>query len=124
MKTSDRPGRWVCATGLVFVALVLVGGPVLIGGSTPDASASGRAVTAFYAAHHSRQRIGAVLLTLAFVAFLFFAGMLRARWRRDDRAEAWAAVALAAAAVLVAGQTANARVTRALTDAPRRPPRR
>jgi hypothetical protein len=118
----EIPDRWAerCtpAAGLLFIALVLIGGPVLIGGSSPAADAPGGAVSAFYADHQSRQRAGAVLLAFAFAAFLFFAGSLRGRWRRHDPVETWGTIAVAAAAVLVAGQTANASMTWALTNEP------
>ena len=113
----SRWGRWAPLTGVVFVVLVVLGGPIE-GGNTPGSKATGAHVIAFFAAHRSRERASAVLLTLAFIVFMFFAGSLRSYLRRTKAAEGLAAVVLAAAAVLAAGQTAGSGVIFALSDAP------
>jgi hypothetical protein len=51
----SRWSRYSPLTGVVFVALVLVGGP-LLEGNTPGAKASGPRVITFYEAHRSRER--------------------------------------------------------------------
>jgi hypothetical protein len=117
MTASDHFDRYIPLTGLLFVFLVLIGGPVLEG-STPSASSSGAHVISFYTAHQARERAAAVALAFAFVAFLLFVGALRGRWRRAPRSEALTAVMLAAATVVVAGQTATAGIGYALADAP------
>jgi hypothetical protein len=117
--TLERWARWTPLTGVLFVVLVIAGGPVLAG-STPGARASSASVIAFYSAHRGRERAAAIVLALSFVAFLFFAGTLRARLRRRPGAEGLAALVLAAASVLVVGQSANEGVTYALTEAPGR----
>jgi hypothetical protein len=113
----SRWSRWACLTGVVFVALVVLGGPVAAG-NTPSSKATGPQVIAFFAANRSRERASAVLLTLAFIVFLFFAGSLRSYLRRTKAVEGLSAVVLAAAAVLAAGQTAGTGLIFALTDAP------
>jgi hypothetical protein len=103
--------------GLAFVALVIVGGPALER-SIPGDHASAAHVIAFYGDHRARERAGAIVLALAFAAFLFFAGALRALLRRSPGAEALAAVMFGASAVLVAGQTANEGIGYALSADP------
>jgi hypothetical protein len=109
--------RWAPLTGVAFIVLVVLGGPVAEG-DTPGSKATGAQVVAFFEAHRSRERAGAVLLTLAFVVFLFFAGSLRSYLRRTAALEGLGAVVLAAAAVLVAGQTAGSGLLFALSDSP------
>ena len=113
----SRWSRWASLTGVVFVVLVVLGGPVAAG-TTPNSKATGVHVIAFFEAHRSRERASAVLLTVAFIVFLFFAGSLRSYLRRTEAVEGLTAVVLAAAAVLAAGQTAGTGLVFALTDAP------
>jgi hypothetical protein len=118
--TEHRLGRLQRAaplTGLLFVVLVLIGGPGLEG-STPGAKASGAHVISFFSAHRERERIGVIILALAFVAFLFFAAFLRSRWRSRSGLEGLSALVLAAATVLVVGQSLTEGVGFALTTAP------
>jgi hypothetical protein len=115
----DRWARWTPLTGVLFVVLVLVGGPVLAQ-SAPGATASSASVISFYSAHRGRERAGAVVIALAFVAFLFFAATLRSRFRRTPGQEGLSALILAAATVLVVGQSADAGITYAITEAPAR----
>ena len=114
----SRWSRWASMTGVVFVALVVLGG--VAAGSTPGSKATGAHVIAFFEAHRSRERASAVLLTLAFIVFLFFAGSLRSYLRQRESVEGLSGVVLAAAAVLVAGQTAGSGLIFALSDAPAR----
>ena len=115
----SRWSRWTPLTGVVFVVLVALGGPILAG-STPGSKATGAQVISFFEAHRSRERASAVLLTLAFVVFLFFAGSVRSYLRRTPVVEGLAAVLLAGAAVLVAGQTIGSGLIFALSAAPAR----
>lgn len=113
----SRWNRWTSLTGVLFVVLVILGGPVAAG-NTPGSKATGVHVIAFFEAHRSRERASAVLLTLAFIVFLFFAGSLRTFLRQAASVEGLSSVMLAAAAVLVAGQTVGSGLTLALSDAP------
>jgi hypothetical protein len=115
----DRWARVSPLSGVVFLGLVIVGGFVLIG-STPGAKASPAHVIAFYTAHRARDRAGAVVITFAFIAFFAFAISLRNRWRRRPKLEGLSTGLLAAATVLLAGQTASAGIIYTLTDNPRR----
>ena len=113
----DRFDRWVPLTGIVFVVLVLIGGPVL-GGTTPDGTASPHDIISFYTQHQGSERASVYFLGLAFVAYLFFAAVLRSRWRRVPGTEGLATVVLVAAAIEVVGQCAGAGAVFALTTAP------
>jgi hypothetical protein len=115
----DRWARLSPLSGFVFLGLVIVGGFVLMG-STPDAKASPAEVIVFYAAHHARDRAGAVVITFAFIAFFAFAISLRDRWRRRPRLEGLSTGLLAAATVLVVGQTVSAGIIYTLTENPSR----
>lgn len=115
----DRWARWTPLTGVLFVVLVLIGGPVLEG-STPGAGASSSSVVSFYAAHQGRERAGAIVLAFAFVAFLCFGATLRSRFRGTPGQEGLSALLLAAATVVVVGQTVNEGVAYAMTEAPAR----
>jgi hypothetical protein len=115
----SRWNRWASLSGVAFVVLVVLGGPVAAG-NTPGSKATGAHVIAFFEAHRSRERASAVLLTVAFIVFIFFAGSLRSYLRRRESVEGLSSIVLAAAAVLVAGQTAGSGLTFALSDAPAR----
>ncbi len=115
----DRWSPRAPLTGLVFVVLVIVGGPVLAG-STPKSGATAAKVISFYTAHRDRERAAAIVLAFAFVAFLFFAATLRARWRRAGAPEGVTALLLAAAGVLVVGESVSAGLSYALGDDPTR----
>jgi len=86
--------------------------------NSPEASAPGAAVVAFYKAHQSDQRIAAILLAFGFIFLLFFAGSLRGYLRQTPASEALSSIALAGAAVLMAGEAVGTGLTFALTDSP------
>ena len=115
----SRWSRWTSLTGVLFVVLVVLGGPILEG-STPGSKATGTQVISFFETHRSRERASAILLTVAFIVFLFFASSVRSYLRRTPGVEGLAALVLAGAAVLVAGQTAGSGLIFALSDAPTR----
>lgn len=102
-------------TGIVFV--VLVAGGAVASGSTPGSDASGQAVISYYEAHRGRERLAAVLLTLAIVALLLFAAVLRTHLRRQGR-DGLAAALLAGASVYSVGVTLGTSITWTLVDAP------
>ena len=86
--------------------------------NSPEASAPGAAVVAFYKAHQSDQRIAAILLAFGFIFLLFFAGSLRGYLRQTPVSESLSSIALAGAAVLMAGEAVGTGLTFALTDSP------
>lgn len=113
----NRLDRWSPLTGLVFVVLVLIGGPVLAG-STPTGKASPTSVISFYTDHQGSERASVWVIGFAFIAYLFFAGVLRSRWRTVAGTEGLSAVVLATATIEVVGQCAGLGVTFALTTGP------
>jgi hypothetical protein len=95
-------------TGLVSAVLGVAGGAIEIFTNPPGSDASGKEVITFYSAQGGTQQLAAALLALAFVFFLFFAGSLRSHLRQSPDLEALSTIALAGAAVEVAGQTMGA----------------
>ena len=79
---KDRWGRLAPFTGVIFAVLTVIG--IFASSSTPSSEASGARVIAFYQAHHSAQSATDIVLTFAFIFFLFFAGSLRAYLRRTS----------------------------------------
>ncbi len=116
---SDRFERRFLLAGPLFVALLVLGGPILVG-NTPERDASPSHVIAFYTAHRTRERAGAIVLALAFLAFLLLAGTLRSRWRRFERSEPLVVLMFVAAAIAVVGQTISAGLTYTIAEAPDR----
>lgn len=108
----DRLAPW---TGIAFVVLVVLG--AVTAGSAPSAAASGTKVIAFYSDHRSAVHTSAVLLTLAFIALLLFAGVLRV-FLRQRGSDGLAATLLAGAAILTVGQAISASLSWALSDTP------
>ncbi len=67
-------------TGALFVVLVLVAF-IPLGGDTPNGDASAQKVVSYYSDHDTREIIAAAVLALAAVALLYFAALLRERFR-------------------------------------------
>jgi len=68
---------------------------ILTGGETPNANASATKVIAHYASHRSALETSAILIALAFLFPVLFAGSLRSYLRRTLAAEGLAALSLA-----------------------------
>jgi hypothetical protein len=100
--------RWAPLTGLVSAVLGVAGAAIEIVTNPPGSDASGKEVVTFYSAQGGTQQLGAALLALAFVFFVYFAGSLRAHLRQAPNLEALSTVALAGAAVEAVGQTTGA----------------
>jgi hypothetical protein len=100
--------RWGPLTGVISALLGVAGAAVAIVTNSPGSDASGKEVIAFYVAQGRTQQIGVILLGLAFVFFVFFAGALRAHLRQTPNAEALSALVLAGAVLETVGQTAGA----------------
>jgi hypothetical protein len=66
--------RLLPLSGIVFVALVVV--TVLIGGSTPDATASGQKVMSYYADNEAQNIVGSFVLAAAVPFLVIFAATL------------------------------------------------
>jgi hypothetical protein len=112
----DRWSRLAPLTGVIFAGLTVAS--VVISQNSPDTKSGGRRVIAFYEAHQSSQRTSDILLALAIVFLLFFAGSLRGHLRRTPAVETLSAVVLAAAALMAAGLTLFAGLDFALADVP------
>jgi hypothetical protein len=112
----NRWTRLAPLTGLVFVVLTVIG--IFASHSTPNSDASGARVIAFYEAHHSAQSANDIVLTFAFIFFLFFAGSLRAYLRRTPVVEALAALVLAGAVLMTVGFTLFNGIDFSLADVP------
>jgi hypothetical protein len=112
----DNWSRAAALTGIAFTVLVAIG--AVLAGSTPGDTASGQAVIAFYVRHGARQKASDVFLAFAFVALVFFAGWLRAYFRRHTSHDGLAVTAVAGAVLLAAGQTIGAGLSWTLAAAP------
>jgi hypothetical protein len=115
----DRATRLAPLTGIAFVVLVIIGGPVLQQ-TLPADTASPSAVVAFYSVHRDRERVAVYVLAFALVAFLYFAAALRTRWRGLPGCEGLATLLVASAAIEVVGQGTGSGVVYALTADPNR----
>ena len=98
---SDRLSRLAPLSGVVFFALTLAA--IFTGGETPNADASAAKVIAYYASHRSAVETSAILIALAFLFLVLFAGSLRSYLRRTPAAEGLAALSLAGAVVMAVG---------------------
>jgi len=111
-ESWDRAAPW---TGVLFVILVLAGG-VSVGGA-PGSGASAAQVLAYYRDHRMQERVGAALLTFAFVAFLAFSVVVSRHLHRYAQ-DGLATFAMAGATLLAGGQMLSASVHWALADRP------
>ncbi|MEA2444211.1 MAG: hypothetical protein QOJ12_1503 [Thermoleophilales bacterium] len=106
--------RLAAYSGVAFVVCYLLG--FFVAGNPPDLNASAERWTLFFAGHHRRELAGAILVGVAFVAFLWFLGSLAAALRRGgetrlgDVALGCGLVAAAAAYVYVGLDAAAYRV--------------
>jgi hypothetical protein len=110
--------RLTPVVGLLTVIVGVAGSFFAAQGNSPDPSAKGAQVLAFYVANATSQRLASVLLVLAFGFFVIFAAFLRAYMRTTSVSEALGTLALAGAAVLLVGQASGASVGFALSGSP------
>jgi hypothetical protein len=114
---SDRLSRLTApVTGLLFVALMLVG--VAESGNSPDSNASGAHVIAFYEAHQHSQKVADILFVFAAAFVVFFAGSLHNYLRRTPNVASASALILVGAALLAVGLTVLSGADYALADVP------
>jgi uncharacterized membrane-anchored protein YitT (DUF2179 family) len=97
----DRLSRYAPLTGIAFAVMTLIA--ITQSKTSPNGSAGGTQVLAFYTAHKSAQESGDVLFAIAFVLFLFFAGSVYGVLRRSEAAHTLATVGLVGASILVVG---------------------
>lgn len=110
--------RLLPLSGIVFVALVLIG-VVGLGGSTPSNDASAQKVFSFYDAHHARQTITAFILAASVPFLVFFAASLATSlWPADGvRRAVWQLVLIGGSIVFAAVLLVVALIHFALADA-------
>ncbi len=108
--------RWLPASGIVFVALIIIG-VVIVSGSTPDEGASAEKISSFYNDNDVRQYIAAFLLAASAPFLVFFAATLAENYWRRGTSRVWEFVLLAGAGVSAAAITATAFIHFAVTAA-------
>jgi hypothetical protein len=113
---SDRLSRLAPLTGLVFAVMMVVSFVSIP--TEPKPKSSGLHVIAFFTAHRSSERAGAVVGTVALALFVCFAGSLYNTIRQAGRGEALGAVALVGAGLFAVGLMLSGSLTWALTDSP------
>ena len=113
---TDRWTRLAPLTGVVFVALIVIG-PIVLSGSTPGSDESGVKVLQFYKDHQNAQRIANIVGALGVVFFVFFAGTLRVHLRNAGQ-EGLAAVGFGGGILFAVGGALFAALGFALADAP------
>jgi hypothetical protein len=112
-----RNTAWVApATGIVFIALVVVAF-ILVGEGQDATEKSAQEIATFYQDNKDEQTIGAFLIGLASVFFLFFASSLRSVLRdAEGPGGMLSAVVFAGAIVFAAGAAVGATINLALAD--------
>jgi hypothetical protein len=75
--------RWMPITGILFIALAIVG--FIVGGEPPDAAGnSAEEIVQFYTDNQGSVMAGVIILSVATVLFVFFASFLRSVLDRGD----------------------------------------
>jgi hypothetical protein len=98
---TDRWSRLAPLTGVLFAVITLVA--VFTGGETPDANARPGKVIHYYATHTSEVETSAILIALAFLFLVLFAGALRAYLRQTPAAEGPSALVPIGAGLMAIG---------------------
>jgi len=102
-------------TGLLFVALIIIG--FSVGGSTPDVHDSAQEVQSYYADHHTKQSVAAILVAFGAIFLIFFASSLRQALRAAGGTGRLANAAYGAGLIATTGFWIMASVHIALADA-------
>lgn len=113
---SDRWGRFVPLTGVVFVAL-LIASNVLVG-TAPESSDSAAKVIAFYQAHRTKIEVSSFLTGLSLFFGLFFYASLRDYLFLSRTAARLATTAFGGAVLFAVGGSLAAGLQFALADVP------
>jgi hypothetical protein len=112
----DRWTRLAPLTGVVFVALIVVG-PIALSGNTPGSDETGPKVIAFYKDHQHAQQVASLLGALGAIFLVFFAGALRTHFRNAGQ-EGLAAVSFGGAIMIAVGGSIFSATAFALADVP------
>ncbi len=106
---------WAPLTGIVFVVLLVVG--VIVRGEPPDLDSPAQEIVAHYSDDKDSVIAGSILIGLAPVFLLFFAGSLRSALRRaEGEGGVLSAVALVGGAVFAVGIALDATISVALAE--------
>jgi hypothetical protein len=112
---KDRLARFApLISGVLFVAFVVINNAQT--GSTPDNSATGETVLAYYKTHGDKMGGAGFSLALSVVAGLFFYGILRSYLRTSKRAEWASAIGFGGAIIFAAGALAEAGIDFTISD--------
>ena len=89
-ETTNRLDRWSPLTGIAFAALFVLVQLAFVSG-TPGAEDSDDEITRYYSdsGNQVQAEVGYLLLTLAAVLFLWFAGTLAGRLQAVERRPSW-----------------------------------
>jgi hypothetical protein len=111
-----NPRQTGALTGILFVVLIIIA--FIVGGNTPDVNDSPRDIVSFYIDNDTEQQVGAALVALGCVAFVFFLGTLRQSLRAAAGDEGGlSTVALLGGLMIVVGASIFAGLTFTLGDA-------
>jgi hypothetical protein len=99
---EQRLARWTALAGVGFFVLFVI--DFLLTGDSPDETTSGAKVVSYYKDHRGRELLAFVLMTIAFVLLIFFAGRVRSVLRgATPGGELLSAIFFGGAVVLTAG---------------------
>src|SRR4051794_20914571 len=97
-----RSARLGPLSGIVFVVLVVVGF-IPVGGETPDVNDSANKITSFWADHHDKEVVAALLVGLGAIFLAIFVASLRDRIRDRAESDLWSNLILIGGTVSVGG---------------------
>jgi hypothetical protein len=113
MKTDHW---WAPLTGIAFLVVLIAG--FIVGGEPPDAGNSAQEIANWYRDNDSSAQFAAIMVGLAGVLLIFFAGTLRQALRRaEGEGHVLSLVAFAGAVILAVGAAFDATILFALADA-------
>jgi hypothetical protein len=112
----ERWARFEPVTGIVFAALLAVS--ILVGGSTPNSDATGKAVIDFYKANKGSQNASAIFGAIAVIFFVFFGVTLFNRLRTRLAGSPLPVAGLVGVSLIAIGAGIFSGLTLCLTDVP------
>jgi hypothetical protein len=112
----ERLARFAAVTGIIFAALLAAS--ILVGSSSPNSDATGKAVITFYKDNKNSQNLSAILGVLAVVFFVFFGAFLWNRLRRRLPESPLPAAGLVGVPLIAVGGAIFSSLTFSLTDVP------
>ena len=109
--------RWMPLTGILFIALAIVG--FIVGGEPPDAAGnSADEIVQFYTDNQGSVMAGVIILSVATVLFVFFASFLRSVLDRGDGDDGmFSRIAFVGAVVFAVGGAIDGTLIVAISEA-------